>query len=443
MLLTVSRLFLAVRSVNVLFISTRHSWILFVILINTAFIALFKPAFSHAFSSGSGGAVIWGDPQLTSTTAYNGAFIPVLKAASDGRLMIAYNQDTVSGELSVENPYFRESSDGGRTWSQPAAIRESGLNLSQVALDFDPQDRAHAVWRTDKELWHAREDQWPFAANPITSTAGLVRDPDFTIDLDGVIHVAWAQYDYRIYYARSEDDGNTWSAGTALSSSGNWPESPAIAVDDAGNVHVVWDERIYYDCIPLPCSKRYDVLYTTGVSESLGINWSGSPSVISSDVENAVQPDIVAQGDQIHVAFARRDGTEPDVDQYAYYTSHDTESGWSEPIDITHVPVTVHSNLPLYLDPVLVPCDDALYVYYHGAFSSAENETIMSTVNADGWDQSYSIDVGNARSIRPSAVCLGGKIHLVYEKVIWPNFDHQIYYLSGHRYATFAPIIRR
>lgn len=414
------------------------------ILVNVVFMALLHSASGLASDEAPGSGVFWGVPKLASTTAYNGAFIPVLEADSNGRLLMVYNQDTVPGDGAIENPYYRESSDGGRTWSQPSPIHVSGLALFQAKLGFDDQNQAHAVWRTDTEIWHSREAQWPNTANritPITSTIG-VQDPDMFVDSDGVIHVVWSQADFRIYYARSEDGGDSWSEGTAVANSGNWSTSPAIAVDDDGNVHVVWDERIY-DCQELPCSIRNEVHYTSGISESQGINWTGLSTLLSEGVEKAVQPDIFTQGEDIHVVFARRVGIEPDVDQYAYYMSYSPGSGWSTPIDVTHDPVTVHSNLPLYLDPSLVPCDDALYVYFHGAPTEVSNEVIMGAADSDGWTKTYSAEVGNARAIRPSVVCLGGKMHMVYERVIFPNSDHQIYYMSGNRFALYLPFVTR
>ena len=110
-------------------------------------------------------------------------------------------------------------------------------------------------------------------------------------------------------------------------------------------------------------------------------------------------------------------------------------------MNVTHDPVTVNSNVPFVLVPALATCADAVYIYYHGALTENTKEIILGAASSDGWQQRDEVDVGSARAIRPSLTCLGGQLHMVYEKVIRPNIDHQIYYISGNRYATFLPAI--
>jgi len=405
-----------------------------VIVINSAFVATLAPVFGLSTDQQSTGPVIWGAPTLLSAATQDGAFIPVIRDDSNGRIMVVYNQLTEQG---VENPYYRETVDGGRTWDEPAAIQISNSALLQVTMEFDENDVAHALWRTQTEIWHAREDQWPYAANLITATVGLVFNPDMAIDKYGTLHVVWAQEDNRVYYAQSADGGDTWQGETALSWGPSKADQPAVAADEAGNVHVVWEERVFD---PDAGAFRYDIRYLMGISETAGLSWSSSSALLSADVDNARQPDIVVQGDTLHVAFARRDANDA---QYAYYVSYDPLTGWSAPLNVTHEPVTVNSNVPFVLVPTLVACNDTVYIYYHGALAVNTKEIILGANNSDGWERRDYVDVGSARAIRPSATCLGGKLHMVYEKVVRPNIDHQVYYISGNRNAAYMPIIHK
>ncbi len=94
--------------------------------------------------------------------------------------------------------HFRQSTDGGTTWSNPAPIQNDDTNLREVNLAFDANNKAHAVWRTTNQIWHAREDEWPASINSnlvVSATGELVRSPDIAIAPDNTLHVVWAQGD--------------------------------------------------------------------------------------------------------------------------------------------------------------------------------------------------------------------------------------------------------
>jgi hypothetical protein len=399
---------------------------------------MLAPIHSLSASQQGSGRVIWGLPSLLSAATQDGAFIPVIRSNSNSRLLVIYNQVTEQG---VENPYYRESLDGGKSWHEASPVQVSDDELLQATFDFDQAGEAHAIWRTQTEIWHSAESQWPYASNLITATDGLVFNPDISVGENGTLHVVWAQEDNRIYYAQSVDGGNSWQGETALTWGLNKSDQPAVAADEAGNVHVVWEERVFD---PDLIAFRYEIRYLMGISETLGLSWSSSSALLSGDVVNAQQPDIIARDGHVDVAFARRDRID-DVNQehYAYYVSYSPALGWSEPRDVTHDPVIVNSNVPFVLVPELVTCDEVVYLYYHGAPADNSKEIILGASSSDNWERRDQVDVGSARAIRPSAICLAGKLHLVYEKVIRPNVDHQIYYISGNRYAAFIPVAHR
>jgi hypothetical protein len=224
---------------------------------------------------------------------------------------------------------------------------------------------------------------------------------------------------------------------TALSDSMNKSDQPAIAADDDGNVHVVWEERLFDEEAG---TFRYEIHYLKGVSETLGMSWDISPTLLPTELDSAKQPDIAVMNGTVHVAFARRVS---DDQQYAYYMSYSPDSDWSVAQDVTHEPVSVNSNVPFVLVPSLTLCKDAVHIYYHGALVANGKETILDSKSVDGWEHADLVDLWDARAIRPSALCLGGRMHLVYEKVLRPNREHQVYYLSGNRYATYFPALNR
>ena len=106
-------------------------------------------------------------------------------------------------------------------------------------------------------------------------------------------------------------------------------------------------------------------------------------------------------------------------------------------------PVTVNSNIPFVLVPVLALCDGTPYLYFHGALDANGKEAILGVSSSTGWNSRDYVDAGNVRAIRPSVVCANSKIHIVYETVIKPNIDHQVYYASGLLHGVYLPVIAR
>jgi hypothetical protein len=181
----------------------------------------------------------WASPQHISTGATMGAFIPELKADANGRLMVVYNQEVTPG---VENPFYSQSLDGGASWTTPARIHNTAENSHEVALAFDNNNVAHAVWRTEKKILHAKKSGWPTTATTIVAGADRVFSPAIAVDGNNALHVVWSQEDNKIYYSRSQNGGANWSAPVALSGATDKSDLPSIAADQGGNVHVVWEE---------------------------------------------------------------------------------------------------------------------------------------------------------------------------------------------------------
>ena len=113
------------------------------------------------------------------------------------------------------------------------------LIMFVLGLSFSAQI-AQAQWTPVKRLtWNRGESAYPA----------------IVVDSIDNLHVVWNDDDpgnYEIYYKRSTDGGATWLAGKRLTWNRNPSLVPAIAVDPADNLHVVWEEylsgnaEIYY-----------------------------------------------------------------------------------------------------------------------------------------------------------------------------------------------------
>lgn len=125
------------------------------------------------------------------------ALIPFARADADGVLHVLLA--TLDG---VPNVYYVRSEDSGSSWSDP-------VNVSGIA-----------------------EEQG-------------ASEPRLFVAPDGTLHVVWSQGTLPsgwppagVYYARSVDQGATWTSPTQLA--GDWESNGAVLQTQDGTLHVVW-----------------------------------------------------------------------------------------------------------------------------------------------------------------------------------------------------------
>jgi hypothetical protein len=151
--------------------------------------------------------------------------------------------------------------------------------------------------------------KWLFPAENATSNATDSRKPAVAVDSAGVVHVVWSDNsdgDYDIWYRNF--NGTVWSTSVNISNSVTAAEKPSIAVDSGDDLHVAWQ-----DILP----GNYDIYYST--SNDGGSSWTGSARIanttgasINPDIAVGRDPDIGGEG--IYVVW--QDDTTGDYDVY-------------------------------------------------------------------------------------------------------------------------------
>lgn len=143
----------------------------------------------------------------------------------------------------------------GSAWSAEHAVSAGGANASGGVgrkLAVDPQGRVHAVWTriegNQYDLYYAHSDDggqsWSNPRDIAPSTLPLI-GPNIAVDADGFLHLAWNDRrnggSARVYYMRSVDRGATWEAPRDLSGDqGRDTATPSLSVDDNRRVHIAW-----------------------------------------------------------------------------------------------------------------------------------------------------------------------------------------------------------
>ncbi|MDK2971434.1 MAG: hypothetical protein PWP23_1189 [Candidatus Sumerlaeota bacterium] len=204
--------------------------------------------------------------------------------ATDGSgnwVTVWYSGESLGGTVGTDwDILFARSTDNGATWSAPAALNSNAASDSGSDINphvkYDGAGNWIAVWSsndslggttgTDDDILFARSTDggatWSPPA-PLNSSASTDEsfeediDPDIAPDGAGNWIAVWSSTndldatvgaDEDIFFARSTDNGATWTALTCLndyaSYDGKDDRSPRIATDGAGNWVVTWESRV-------------------------------------------------------------------------------------------------------------------------------------------------------------------------------------------------------
>lgn len=374
------------------------------------------------------------------------AYTPELQHDSTGNLMAMYMD---ADSLDAKTPTFRIWDRSSRSWSPTAVVHNSESDdFALATFAFDSNDVAHAVWVEWSDLiggriLYARQDQWPITTPTVvgsTNPGFNASEPAIAIDSNDHLHVVWSQgispnatARRQIYYASSTNSGSSWSTPAQISTLEFEAELPDIAIDSAGNIHVVWqqtvnsffDSRIYY--------------FEIGSGES--------PAPISpAAMQRAKQPRILADGQTVHVAFVRRIA---DNEQYAYHQERSAAGNWL-PIDSPEQvggQVSLNTQAPFVIQPAMVMCGGLLNYYYHAVLTGEGAEQLIGyrLDDQNGWsvvDIATETANGSTRAIRPAIACTGDVQHIAYEQLTGTSETerHDIVIVSRQE-TVFLPVV--
>jgi hypothetical protein len=216
--------------------------------------------------------------------------------------------------------FYRRSSDGGATWSEPQNLSHtpSGENRPQVVVD--ERNRIHAVWdqgvdwyagagKPEVGVYRRSDDGGLTWSNPVNFTAGgrPVQQTSLAVDTQGNPLVVFrdAESD-RVYFQSSPDGGDSWSpvgeipGVRARDLNDNNLDTYALAVDGAGRAHLLLNgfpiDRATVNPNPWLLHLTWD-----------GNRWSAPDAVMSNELFPEWPQLVISEGNQLHaVWFTRR-----------------------------------------------------------------------------------------------------------------------------------------
>ena len=226
---------------------------------------------------------------------------------------------------------FHTENDNGR-WSKPSDILLSPGNGSAEAPEVaaDAFGGLHMIWHgPNNTLYYSSVDARKAAeagawSTPKAIATSLLHTGIF-VDAKGGIHVVYPNANnFGVSYTYSSDGGGSWSSGTtvALPYQGNSAADYAqVAVDSAGNIHVVWTEFQLPNAWP-PLGVFYARSTDGGKTWSPALRFAGQGydvATIKVDSENRVHADwngMITVGGRYYVQ------------------SRDSGKTWSKPVAV-------------------------------------------------------------------------------------------------------------
>jgi hypothetical protein len=412
-------------------LTTRTSWLIGLLL---TMVLTYQPS---AAAPGAASPVFgrWSAPLLMAS----GAYVPVMAAANESTILV-YNQAIV-GSSGSTNPSYRMLPVNGSGWSGAASIHfDPGKQFRQATARFDSSQTAHAVWRSSTTVFYAAQSQWAdnqFAV-VFADEDKIIEDLDMAIGSDNTVHITMALQDeiatdpYNITHAYF--DGESWVTTELVDDTARRLVAVKVAVDNDNNAHVVWEERS--SLMP----ETYQIYYAQGARLADGYSWSAAEA-ISTGINRARRPAILALGNELHVTFTRYVA---DDEQTIYYSRRPGgSSSWTTPVDITGSSPLAVNLAPRVMASSLAWCQDSLHVFYFGGLQANSNEQIFGQRYQFGvWQSREMITDNSVRRIRPTAVCHNNRLLLAYEQIITPGTNHAIYVVAAYEQVHLPLIIK-
>ncbi len=183
----------------------------------------------------------------------------------------------------------------GISWSTSACISDPLLytnNNARIALDASGNPRV--VWWNvgptgNYPGYHIYYNEYTgtvwIGPQQLTYTFGnngYSIYPNITVDPSGLSHVVLErpQWDFYIYYMFGNGAKENWSVPQAISDPNKSANSPAIASDSAGNLHVTFKEQALYQRAKIVYRKKTSSGWQTTETVSQNQNWdAGYPDI--------------------------------------------------------------------------------------------------------------------------------------------------------------------
>jgi len=189
----------------------------------------------------------WHDPVNASRLINSD--LPAIAFNKEGHLWLVFQEYSKTCDI-----YINHSSDGGKSWGSALKLsRLNGLNTDSRLAVSEAND-VYVVWKNDNPgqktdiifLHSSGGATWSAEQNLSQSADNWSSSPDIYVDGAGNINVVYVE-DGKIYFIRSTDKGENWSAKNRLDSGGS-AGLPRISARNGGYIDITFVASSLFYC---------------------------------------------------------------------------------------------------------------------------------------------------------------------------------------------------
>lgn len=320
-------------------------------------------------------------------------------AISNNYIHIVWNTYTV-GETAV---YHRRSTNCGTSWEIATRLVDSApfdLYYTTIAVSGA---YVYITWSDERdgnsEIYFKKSTDNGINWSPdIRLTSNAAPSYSTSISSQGVfVHIVWVDErdgNREIYYKKSTDNGNIWSADVRLTNNPYESNSPSLVLKDA-SIHLAWDDsRIG--------GNSLNIFYKRSLDN--GANWSSDIPLTNAN-QSSAHPSITAADSNVYIAWRKGSDWTSEI-----YFIHSENAGvsWETPLQLTNQP-----SLSWY--PVISSTNSNVHVLW---FDDRPPASAIYYKRSSDWGASWGIDSQftphELASLRYDIVAFGSLIHTVF-----------------------------
>jgi hypothetical protein len=190
----------------------------------------------------------WNDPvKISNIKSDRWVFTyPAIAVDNSGNINTVWH-DAPEGNKEI---FFSRSTNHGISWVKAVNISNNPGESENPSIEVDNAGNIYVVWRDDShgndQIYFSRSIDNGLTWNPfknVSNNSGTSWNPAIAIDSVGNINVVWSDDiggPREIHFRRSIDEGANWFDTVNISNISKWSVYPSIAVDNDGNINIVW-----------------------------------------------------------------------------------------------------------------------------------------------------------------------------------------------------------
>ncbi len=322
-------------------------------------------------------------------------------------------------DTTIHQIKLRYSSNSGSSFNSGTIIDTEGYSRvrDRVHLEVDGDDNIWATWvdeqqrawtegtgwvGSERDIWVRQGDtggsswevpliasEYHYEANSYWPTVKVDEEGTYYMvyydmgDLEGNGNTLHSQGDGDIFFARSTDEGQTWSdhnvvshwEGDSNTYANSYSYSAALALGPEDTVYVAWHD---YDRNHSDDTYRYKIYFRKSTDD--GATW-GEIQVLSTGTSTFYQPRLAAVGDNVYFTARQYDSGTYDL---VFRYSIDQGDTWSDSESLTS-DIIYDISLAADGDNVLVGYTYGSYSYYQLSTDGGESFESEKRVPSDDY----------------------------------------------------------